>query len=52
MNDKIDGITDRLGKIENILCNLYVKEEEKTLKSDQILEIEGDWEPYVKIEIK
>ena len=52
MNTKIDGITDRFGKIENILSNLYVKEEEKTLKSDQILEIEGDREPYVKIVIK
>ena len=52
MNTKIDGITDRLGKIENILRNPNVKKKEEALKSDQILEIEGDREPYVKIEIK
>ena len=52
MNDKIDGINDRLDEIENIFCNLNLNGLEKSSISDQVLEVEGDWETIIKIEIK
>ena len=51
MNEKTNGILDRLDKIENILCNLNLNEMEESSKNYKTLEIYGDWEPYVDIEI-
>ena len=36
---KIEGITDRLEKVEKALYDLYLNGVENTLKSDQMLEI-------------
>ena len=47
MNEKTDGIIDRLDKIEINLRNLNLKGEEKSSKGDQILEVEGDWDPFI-----
>ena len=49
MDEKTDGILDRLDKIENILCDLNLNGIEKISKNYQILEIYGDWEPYIHI---
>ena len=38
MNEKTDGILDRLDKIENILCDLNLNGIEKSSKNDKILE--------------
>ena len=48
-NEKTNGIHDRLDKIENILCNLNLNGIEEMPKDYQILEISGDWEPYIPI---
>ena len=48
---KIDGITTRLDNVERALCKLNLKEVDDILKDDQMLEIEGDWEPFIPIEI-
>ena len=50
-NEKTDGILDRLDKIENILCDLSLNGMEESSKNYQILEIDGDCEPYIPIEI-
>ena len=51
MNEKTDGILDRSDKIEKKLCGLNSNGIEKSSKNDQTLEMYGDWEPYIPIEI-
>ena len=51
INEKTEGILDRLDEIENNLCDLNSNGIEESSKNYKILEIVGDWEPYIPVEI-
>ena len=51
VDEKTDGKLDRLDKIENILCGLNLNGIEKSSKNYQIHEIDGYWEPTIKMRI-